>query len=87
MNQQQADQAREHAYSEAALGLRNLPSYELGPDGTRAAGVLLNLQQRIRSIEAAEAARDAAKHAPPQTDDGRIADAMQDMAARGLGRV
>ena len=87
MTPEQAAQQREHAYQEAALGLRNLPTYELGPDGTRAASVLYRLQERLQAIDAAEAAREAATHAPLQTDEGRVHAVMQEMAARGLGRV
>ena len=84
MTPEQAAEARALALRNAMLGLQQLPSHELGPDGTRAAGILYDLQRRIAAIEMAEA---GPPPAPPKTEDARVEELMAEMAARGLNRV
>jgi hypothetical protein len=84
---EQAQQARQQALNNAILGLGLLGSDELAPDHPRASAVLLDLQGRIRRIEAAQAAAEHAKRPAAGDDEGRIAELMREMAARGLNRV
>ena len=86
MTPDQAAQQRALALHNALLGLERLPSHELGPDGTRASAILLDLQQRIRRVEEAEAARD---HRPTEPDprEPQVQELMAEMAARGLNRI
>ena len=106
MTPEQAAHARASARRDAELGLENLPSYEIGTNSPRAAGILLRLQTRLAEIDAAEArgneqrrtdqagqyrhgrAWSDGKPVPNSVrDEQQIATVMDEMAARGLGRI
>jgi hypothetical protein len=85
MSPEQAQRQRDLAVNEAALGLARRRSDELAPDGA-AAAVLYRLQSRMREIEAAEAPG-GQPHPAAGPEEEQIAAVMQEMAARGHGRL
>ena len=84
MSPEQAQQQRDLAFTNAMLGLERLPSRELGVDGA-AVGILVDLQRRIAAIEAAAAP--GGQPQPAGSEEAQIAAVMQEMVARGHGRL
>jgi hypothetical protein len=91
MTPEQAHQQRDLALKNAILGLGRLPSQDLGPSSPQASAILLDLQQRIAAIEAAEVTTDRQQQAERAraagSEEEQIAATMEAMAARGLGRI
>jgi hypothetical protein len=85
MTPEAAAQARQLALNNAILGLGRLPSHEIAVDGA-AVGILVDLQRRIAAIEAAETPGGQPRPAVG-SDEEQIAAVMQEMAARGHGRI
>lgn len=86
MRPEEAQRQRDLALKNAIIGLGRLPSHELAPDGTRASGILYELQQRIAAIEVAAGPAGEPRHVEGSEDE-RVERVMQEFAARGLGRV
>jgi hypothetical protein len=66
MTPEQAQQARQHALQEIALGLGRLSSYEVDPSSTQASALLYDYQRRLRQIEDAEGQAARQRHTESQ---------------------
>ena len=86
------EERRQQALPNAILGLERLASQhaaaELRPgSGGPLDALMHDFAERLEAIDAAEAAHEAAQQRPAQTFEGRVADTMAEMVARGLGRI